>query len=347
MEVINSAVAAANTDLESLSVGNHIIVLDDDETNYSVTISEHTAVTTITASAEYQQAEVSIQIDDRVTKSVRTAAEQISLDEGQSKEVEIVVSENNEMTTKHYILHVFREKSSDKRLSRLAVSPGRLLPQFDFNAQGEENRLYYVELSNSTLHTVLTGKAYHKNAELTIMAEGEMPSSPARELSQQIELDEEEATTIIVVVTAQNMTSQSYLVNVSRAARVGPIKLRLPKIRTTLNTARDYRGKVIARTTNTEIFLTTSESNRSVHSIKVGDSEYIKDGNNFISLTPDDEALISDIIPLKRIDETVIEIVMRVPDQTADGYTEESYSVTIAPSAILIHIRVFPEGLLR
>ena len=347
VEVINSAVAAANTDLESLSVGNHIIVLDDDETNYSVTISEHTAVTTITASAEYQQAEVSIQIDDRVTKSVRTAAEQISLDEGQSKEVEIVVSENNEMTTKHYILHVFREKSSDKRLSRLAVSPGRLLPQFDFNAQGEENRLYYVELSNSTPNTVLTGKAYHKNAELTIMAEGEMPSSPARELSQQIELDEEEATTIIVVVTAQNMTSQSYLVNVSRAARVGPIKLRLPKIRTTLNTARDYRGKVIARTTNTEIFLTTSESNRSVHSIKVGDSEYIKDGNNFISLTPDDEALISDIIPLKRIDETVIEIVMRVPDQTADGYTEESYSVTIAPSAILIHIRVFPEGLLR
>ena len=178
MEVINSAVAAANTDLESLSVGNHIIVLDDDETNYSVTISEHTAVTTITASAEYQQAEVSIQIDDRVTKSVRTAAEQISLDEGQSKEVEIVVSENNEMTTKQYIVHVFREKSSDKRLSRLAVSP---------------------------------------------------------------------------------------------------------------------------------------ESNRSVHSIKAGDSEYIKDGNNFISLMPDEEVLISDIIPLKRIDETVIEIVMRVP----------------------------------
>jgi hypothetical protein len=116
-----------------------------------------------------------------------------------------VVTAENGTTTKTYTIVVTR-LSSDANLSNLTVNPGSLSPGF-----GVDTLSYDVSVANSVSSINVTATRSHANASITIKGEA-ATSGTAKTVSGLVV----GSNSIPVVVTAQDGTTKTYTITVTR-----------------------------------------------------------------------------------------------------------------------------------
>ena len=308
-------------------------------TSYTVTVAnenEHIVVRPVLSQ---------IDRDNRVMYTIRdgnTEAAQdlesgeasIALVAGVQKVITVIVEAPNGVTNS-YTVRATRERSRDTRLRTLGVSPGSLAPTFVFNEHSASQRTdYIVELPNDIASTTLTATVNAANAELLIR-DGEL-SSPGPSL--RVEIDPGARKSVTLDVTAQNGSTQTYTVTLYRDSAVDRTALRfmLQMSGITLtedsedNSGTEYIGTLsggdIAATMATA---SVDVNGVSIQSIRIGgDSTNYTLTGNLVTLSANTTAPISRAIPLAR-GENRINILISRADNTADGVTEATYTVSI------------------
>ena len=240
--------------------------------------------------------------------------------------------------------------SADTRLSTLTTQPDGTPQGFVFDpASSTQATRYSVELPSDMASTTVTATANNALAMLTIRESTGSATAPSPSASLPVRIGEGEHKEIIIEVTAQSGTTQTYRVIISRASAMDRSSLRfeveLTGISLTADTLTSYAGELENdNITNTVVSASVDIAGVSVQHIRVGDTDYIL-GDTAQNLTAV-AALISKSIPVSTRG-IKITFVLRRTDNTADGYTEEDYIITIEASALHIRAKVFLEGPLQ
>ena len=273
----------------------------------------------------------------------------IALTVGEPAEIRILVTAQDQ-TTRDYVIRVTRTLSRNNLLSVLEVSSGELTPPFIFDPSQEENpQIHYsAELPDDIANTTMTVTAANAHARLTIREANNSPSSPHHSLRQAIAIDAGSHTTFTIMVTAQNGSTRTYTVTLSRASAMDRDALGLMLDLTNIDLKNEsetiYIGRLLNMSTNTMASAAVTTVDVSIQSIRVGNTNYILNGDP-INLSASAPAIpVSRVIPLAR-QKNQITFVVRRTDNTEDGYTEANYIVNIL--ILRIQLRVFLEGLMR
>lgn len=319
---------AVPTDTMEYELPSEQFNFDKDTTDYAIIVDDNVAEIRLDALASDGGATLSYTEDGTAVNRTRF---QLVL----TVQKIIVVTVTNAGNSKTYTLRITRENSRDTRLATLTTSVGMLSPPFDFDTQTDE---YYVELSNPVPETVITAQTNHAHATLTIEVDGQAPTdSPTT-----IEVDAGEIKTAIISVLAQNReTTAVYAVKIARATDATLAELNLSDV--TLNqpfdkSVKEYIGKMATEIEHTVLTIRASIADATMR------------------ITSSEQGTIRDTVPLSSVEKTtetitlntkantVITIEVAVSDQTADGTTRNTYTVTIRPAAIRIRSKVFLEG---
>ena len=175
---------------------------------YTASVDNSVDSVTVTPTANDPSATVTVE-GSEVTSG--TASSSIALVAGSPKAISVVVT-TPDGTSKTYTVTVTRAMSSDATLSALAVSDGTndmsLTPEFTATTTG-----YTTSVDNSVDSVTVTPTVNDENATVTVegSAVTSGKASPALSLTAGVDKD------IDVVVTAQNGTSKTYTVTVTRA----------------------------------------------------------------------------------------------------------------------------------
>ena len=285
-----------------------------------------------------------------VSPDKRKIDTEIAVDEGETKTIIIEVTAKDRETTKSYTVMLTRPSSVDTRLSTLTMQPGGTPQGFVFDpASGTQATRYSVELPSDMASTTVTATANNALAMLTIRESTGSATAPSPSASLPVRIGEGEHKEIIIVVTAQSATTQTYRVIISRASAMDRSSLgfevELTGVSFISSDTSSYIGELInANTERTVASASVDIAGVSVQHIRVGDTDYIL-GDTAQNLTAV-AAIISKSIPVERRG-TKITLVLRRTDNTEDGYTEENYIITIEASALRIRAKVFLEGPLQ
>ena len=280
----------------------------------------------------------------------------IAIAEGETKTVIIEVTAQNGMTTKPYTVVITRAASIDIRLSTLMVEPEGTPDGFVFEEALTTHAVtrYLVELPNNIENTTVTATANNENAVLTIQESSGAPGTASRLASLSVAIDAGENKEIIITVTAQNETTATYSVIISRASAMDRdslgLEAELAGISLTADTLTSYAGELENdNITNTVVSASVDIDAVSVQHIWLGNdttTDYIL-GDTAQPLTANAAAVaISKSIPVSTRG-IKITFVLRRTDTTEDTYTEEDYIITIEASALHIRAKVFLEGPLQ
>ena len=297
--------------------------------------------------------------DDRIIDT------DIFVNDGETKQIKIKVLAQNLETSKTYTLTIMRDQSPDARIGRMEAVLGYFTPEFNFDPSTRAQRLnYHVELLSRAERTTLTIIAANMNASLQLYQHDNLlGSSDNGRLSHQISLDAGTFTSRSITVTSQDgSNSLDYTLTIARATPmdIDTLGLRLEmdditplsQIASLVDPfATEYYGEALdrdIRTTTANASVTISDV--SVQRIQVNDDgiDYLAGGGG----TPIDlvaganPIVISEPIELAGAG-TRIDIVLRRPDNTHDGYTEASHIVNIKGIGIRLRIKVFLEGPLQ
>ena len=278
----------------------------------------------------------------------------ISVDEGETKRIIIEVTAQDGETTKSYTVLLTRSASSDIRLSALTVEPEGPPQGFIFNPTTDTHAIqsHSIELPSTMANTTVTATAHNENARLTIRESTGEAGSPSHSASLAVMIAEGAHKDIIIEVTAQNGTTETYRVIISRASAMDRTTLgfevELSGFILRADSLTSYTGKRMGSSSDDTIASASVDAEGvSVERIWVDDDTKINYilGGTAQSLTADaDAAPISSAIPLPA---SKIILVLRRTDNTEDGYTEASYTINIESAAVRIRTKVFLEGPLR
>ena len=278
----------------------------------------------------------------------------IPVDEGETKRIIIEVTAQDGETTRSYTVLLTRSASSDIRLSALTVEPEGPPQGFIFNPTTDTHAIqsHSIELPSTMANTTVTATANNENARLTIRESTGEAGSPGRSASLAVMVAEGAHKDIIIEVTAQSGTTETYRVIISRASAMDRTTLgfevELSGFTLTADTLTSYTGTRIDSNADNTIASALVDVDRvRIERIWVDDdteTNYIL-GGTAQSLTEDAAAApISSAIPLPA---RKIILVLRRTDNTEDGYTEASYTINIESSAVRIRTKIFLEGPLR
>nr|WP_248285320.1 cadherin-like beta sandwich domain-containing protein [Alteriqipengyuania abyssalis] len=185
----------------AVSAGTLSPAFDPGQGSYTVAVVND--VTTITLTPTAAAADATITVAGNAVAS-GTASAPVTLPVGTTSIPVVVTAADG--TTQSYTVAVTRAESGDARLSALAVSEGALSPAFD-PGQGS----YTVAVGNDVTMITLTPTAA---ADATIMVAGNAVDSGTASAPVALAVG---TTSIPVVVTAADGTTQSYTVAVTRA----------------------------------------------------------------------------------------------------------------------------------
>ena len=350
---INRA-ASSDASLSSV-VADGVTLMPGGDGTYATSLDEHTTSTTVTVKTTHSQATVAITLDGDTSSARNELSRPVVIaDSGDSRTLQIVVTAQDDKTSQTYTVTIMRARSQDIRLSMLEVSAGQLTPAFVFDPLSAEHRQtgYSIELPKDIANTTITVMTANKHARLTIREANEPPSSLHRLIRQAIAVTEGAHTTATIVVTAQDGSTQTYTVVISRASAMDRIALgfmlNLSGIKLENESATTYIGQLLSATTNTIASASVAAAGVSIQSIRLNNDlqEYVEGGNPLHLGANMSATTVSQVIPLLR-DENRITIVLRRTDNTEDGYTEANYIANARRTVLRVHIRVFLEGLLR
>ena len=176
--------------------------------------------TTVTVSAYHPQALVTIkEVGSSDVSGTASANKQISITEtGGSKTLSIVVTAQNEITTKSYIVQLTRDLSSDadlKDLQLLGTSEEVLL-----NSTDSRILSYEVNVSNTVTSATVVARG-HEKARIELILD-DVSSIGTGTISGELRLDPNVSTEItkqigIVITSQDGNTTRAYTVTVTRA----------------------------------------------------------------------------------------------------------------------------------
>ena len=144
----------------------------------------------------------------------------IFVDEGETKRIIIEVTAQDGETTKSYTVLLTRPASRDIRLRALTIEPDRVPQGFIFNPTTDTHaiRSYSIELPSNMANTTVTATANNENARLTIRELTGEAGPPSRSASFAVMIAEGDSKDIIIEVTAQSGTTETYSMLISRAS---------------------------------------------------------------------------------------------------------------------------------
>ncbi|WP_240480001.1 cadherin-like beta sandwich domain-containing protein [Paenibacillus fonticola] len=193
---------SANADLNSLTLSEGTLgpVFDKDVLSYTASVSHPVSGLEVTASVA--EAEATVQIND--TEASSGVAQTVPLNVGLNTITIVVTAQDG--TTKTYTITVERAPSANADLNSLELSEGTLDPAFDKDVLSYTALVgHLVSGLDVTANTVDTGATVRIND--TLVSSGTAQSVPLSVGPN----------TITVAVTAQDGTTKTYTVTVTRA----------------------------------------------------------------------------------------------------------------------------------
>lgn len=171
---------------------------------YSSSVSNATASTTITPTLSDATATVTVN-GTAVASGTQSGA--IALNVG-ANSIAVVVTAQDGSTTKTYTVSITRDASSDATLVGLTVSAGTLSPGFT-----SANGAYTLTVANTDNTITITPTQNEANASITV--DGTTVASGSASTAIPLVVG---GNTITIVVTAQDGSTKTYTINVSRPA---------------------------------------------------------------------------------------------------------------------------------
>ena len=320
-----SRAASSDATLSNLVVSEGVLdpAFDSGTEEYMVSVANSIATLTVTPTAN--NAEASITVNGAGVTSGE-ASNAISLTAGDVTNIAIKVVAADGMTSQTYTIAVSRAASSDATLSNLVISEGVLDPAFD-----TDELMYEVSVNSNVANVTVTPTASDDGASITVDGT-DVGSSMA---SNAIPLTEGDVTNIAIkVVAADDITSQTYTIAVTRAANGDASLSNLVISSGDLDPVFDsgtlsYRVSV---ENNVETITVTPTATDGIATITVnGNAVTTGEASTAISLA---EGVDTDIV---------------VVVTSADSSNTETYTITVNRMAagIFIRTRVFLEGPLR
>ena len=198
--------ASTNADLSALTIAPGTLSgsFASGTTTYTATLADTDASVRVTPTVDDAGASVEVN-GEAVASGAQSSA--IAFAPGESKTITIVVTAEDSTTKKTYTITARRPLSGNSMLSALAVSAGSLSPAFE---SGVLN--YTVSTSHAVASITLTPTAAHSAAGITVA--GAAVTSGEASTAQNLQVGENR---IEIVVTAQDKTTSTYVVAVTRA----------------------------------------------------------------------------------------------------------------------------------
>ena len=264
----------------------------------------------------------------------------------------IVITVQNSDNSGTYTLIVTRLASTDASLSALSASNSSGLAPYDINTTR-----YTAVLGNATTSTVVSATANHPSAQVYIYLAGTDAGIPSHSVTKRFSIAEGMKSDIVIKVSAQERSvEQEYHLAVSREGSAGMITFSLSNVEITPLSDTTYQADISSDSDDTRVELRRSGGSGgavTVQHVYISDGEgtrtdKVKDGTA-LNLAPNTKTEVSAPITLDQTKSNLIEIILRVVDQTPDGYTDETYAYTLTfrQATIRIRSKVFLEGPLR
>ncbi|MFC4098083.1 cadherin-like beta sandwich domain-containing protein, partial [Paenibacillus xanthanilyticus] len=173
--------------------------------DYEVTVENAVASVTVTPTVAHSGAKVTV---NGASVTSGSSSEAISLSVGATTTITVDVTAEDGIATKTYTLKVTREKSKDATLSNLTTSAGTWSEAFS-SGTGD----YEVTVENAVASLSVTPTVTHSNARVTVNGTPVTSGSA----SEAITLVVGAKTPISVVVTAEDGSTKTYTIQVTRA----------------------------------------------------------------------------------------------------------------------------------
>ena len=188
---------------------------DRDRDEYTATVGEDVANTTVTVVANDESATVAITLDEDTVSNGNSASRPVVIDEtGDSRTLSIKVIAQNGTTSRTYTLTVMRAESSDVSLASLSVQNA-----ISSDLEVVDNKtLYTATLPEAVANTTVTVVANDESATVEITLDEDTVSN-GNSASRPVVIDETgDSRTLSIKVIAQNgTTSRTYTLTVMRA----------------------------------------------------------------------------------------------------------------------------------
>ena len=212
---------AGNNSLENLAVSPGTLAPDFEPNTLPYTVTVASNVDSINVTPTVQDSNATMTVNAQAATSGQASAITLS-GPGQSTTITITVTAQNG-TPKTYLLNVSRGVSNNNNLQSIGISPGTLAPSFRAGTTD-----YTVNVASTVTNVRVTPRLQDTTATMTVNGQA-TTSGQARTIS----LREAGLNTLVpIVVTAQDGTQKTYLVEVIRAALGGNNNLQSLEIST-------------------------------------------------------------------------------------------------------------------
>ncbi|MFS0725682.1 cadherin-like beta sandwich domain-containing protein [Paenibacillus sp. 1P07SE] len=201
--VTRAASSNANLSGLTLSEGSLDPVFAPGTEGYSVSVANNVTTIEVTPTVDAGTSSVTVN-DDTVTSG--SASDPIALNVGANAITVVVTAEDNSIKT--YTITVTRAASSNANLSGLTLSEGSLDPVF---APGTEG--YSVSVANNVTAIEVTPTVEAVTSSVTVNGNAVTSGSASDPIALDVGTN-----TVTVVVTAQDNTTKTYTITVTRAA---------------------------------------------------------------------------------------------------------------------------------
>ncbi|RAV11716.1 cadherin-like beta sandwich domain-containing protein, partial [Paenibacillus contaminans] len=194
---------SSNADLSALTISEGTLTPGFTTGDVSYTASVGNAVTSIDVTSTVADATATVTVnDDPVTSG---SVKSVTLDVG-TNTIKVVVTAQDGTTAKTYTIMVTRAKSSNADLSALTLSDGTLNPVFSAG-----NGSYTASVGNEVTSIDVTPTVADSTATVTLN-DDPVASGSSKNVTLNVGTN-----TVTVVVTAQNGTTKTYTITVTRA----------------------------------------------------------------------------------------------------------------------------------
>lgn len=198
--------AASDAGLDGLlpSSGNLNPAFDVGVTSYTLDVAND--VEQITFTPTYNATSSGIKVDG-VSVNSSEQSQSINLEEGVSKDVRIVVTAQDQITTETYTIKVTRASSNNADLSSLTINNGTLIPDFD-----KDTTDYTVSVGNTVTSITVTPTAVDAKS-IQVNGDAVTDGSTSNPITLSVGNN-----SVMIVVQAQNAETKTYTITITRAS---------------------------------------------------------------------------------------------------------------------------------
>ena len=205
---LTRAALSDNADLAGLTISSGTLSPQFSSSVITYTASVDNSVTQVTVTPTASDSSATIAVNDNIVPS-GTGHIVTGLTAGEPTTVTVIVTAQDS-TTKTYIITLTRAALSDNAdLAGLTISSGTLSPQFSSSVTA-----YTASVDNSVTQVTVTPTASDSSA--TIAVNGNIVTSGTGHILTGLTAGE--PTTVTVIVTAQDSTTKTYIITLTRAA---------------------------------------------------------------------------------------------------------------------------------